>query len=116
MGLLVLIGWATRREQLKSVLPGLVTMKVNTALELLALGAALFALHRRTRGWRNVLWTSAALVVLLGLLVQAEYLLGVDLHVDNLLFTDRASDPLPRPSRPGNDLLLYHGCRVARAA
>src|SRR5690348_8275131 len=43
VGLLVLIGWAFDIPTLKSVLPGAMTMKPNTAVSVLALGLAMIA-------------------------------------------------------------------------
>ncbi len=45
VGFLVLFGWATDIASLKSVLPGLVAMKPNTAVALALAGVSLWALR-----------------------------------------------------------------------
>jgi PAS domain S-box-containing protein len=81
---------------LKSVLPGLATMKANTALAFILAGASLWLLQTlspasgrdgRGRGrTRRVAQVCAIIVVLLGLLTLSEYLFGWDLGIDQLLF------------------------------
>lgn len=90
VGLLVLIGWAFAIPVLTSVMPGLATMKPNTALGFILAGSSLALAGRggsqRRRGSQIAL---ACLAGLLGLLTFAEYLFTVDLGIDNRLF------PLP---------------------
>jgi PAS domain S-box-containing protein len=86
----VLYGWAFRVEILKSVLPGLVTMKVNTAL---GLGFAGLSLWLQLPGQGRSITTYcarffASLVVLIGAVTLAEYLFGTNLGIDQLLFSD----------------------------
>ena len=83
VGLVVLAGWALKIEALKSVLPGLASMKPNTALGLVLAGIAL-ALRQRS-GLR--LGCAAAMVVLGGLSL-AQDVSGADFGVDQLLFRD----------------------------
>ena len=82
---LVLLGWAAGVETLKSLLPGLVTMKVNTAgcLLLLAVGVA----ARR----RGVTIGVVALVVAITAGTLLEYAAGLHLGIDELLVDDPAS-------------------------
>lgn len=87
LGGLVLLGWVFDVTRLKSVLPGLVTMKPNTAAGLVLAGVALAALAEpRSRTLRRAAQVCAALVIVLGLLTLAEHLLGWDLGIDQLLF------------------------------
>ena len=83
IGLLVLAGWALKIEALKSVLPGLASMKPNTALCFVLAGIAL-ALRRRS-GLR--LGCAAAMFVLGGLSL-AQDVTGADFGTDQLLFRD----------------------------
>ena len=107
-GLLVLIGWTFGVDTLKSVLPGLATMKANTALCFLLAGAALLLLRpgavaaasdprnesaNGTDGGQRppLQWagTAAALVMLLVAgLTLCEYVTGADFGIDQLLFRD----------------------------
>lgn len=90
----VLVGWALDSPALKAVLPGAVQMKPNTALALLLAAAALWMLrslgssapHRTFRIAQGL----GLIVALIGLLTLGEYLFGLRLHIDQLLFVDRA--------------------------
>jgi PAS domain S-box-containing protein len=88
----VLIGWAFDLATLKSVLPGVVSMKANTAAGLILLGAALGLLGMaRAHPWaRRLSQACAGGAAGLGLLTLGEYLLGWNLHIDQLLFTEPA--------------------------
>jgi len=90
LGGAVLIGWLFEVEFLRRPAPGLVAMKFNTAGGFLATGAALLALRAAPLGSRRrVLGLAlAALVATLGALTLLEYLAGVDLGVDQLLWMD----------------------------
>jgi PAS domain S-box-containing protein len=88
IGAVVLLGWALRIELLKSLFPGFVPMKPNTAAALGAAGlsVALLAPEPGGRTARLVARILAAGVVLLAATTLAEHILGSDLHVDELLF------------------------------
>ncbi|MBI5684193.1 MAG: PAS domain S-box protein [Verrucomicrobia bacterium] len=103
VGLSVLAGWLFGVDALKSVLPGLPTMKTNTALCFLLAGVALVLCSRRreeagTSSKRDASASSrrrlqagmaAALVVLLVAgLTLAEYITGANFGMDELLFRD----------------------------
>ncbi|MCX7192328.1 MAG: PAS domain S-box protein [Proteobacteria bacterium] len=87
LGVIVLLGWALDIATLKGVLPGLATMKANTALCFLFLGASLFSACRvqESLQWRAVQLVLAGIVILLGVLTLAEYLFVVDLGIDQIL-------------------------------
>ena len=88
-GVLVLVGWALDLRVLKSLFPGLVTMKPNAAVCFVLLGAALIVLSRERTGWqRRARRALATAVVLIGALTLAEYVFAVDLRIDQLLFSD----------------------------
>ena len=82
---LVLLGWAAGIETLKSLLPGLVTMKVNTAACLLLLAVGLAVRRRR------VTMVVVALVVAITAGTLLEYAAGVHLGIDELVVDDPAS-------------------------
>jgi diguanylate cyclase (GGDEF)-like protein/PAS domain S-box-containing protein len=87
---LVLYGWAFHVETLMSVLPGLVTMKVNTAMGLAFSGASLWLLLPEDSGTRrkSIARFLALLVVLIGSATLTEYFFGLNLGIDQLLFND----------------------------
>ena len=102
IGCLVLLGWAFDILILKSVLPGLVTMKANTALGFALAGVSLWLLQseQADRRTRRIAQACAATVALLGILTLSEYLFGWNLGIDQLLFHDlQTMDPIT--SQPG---------------
>jgi len=101
LGLLALVGWVFDIPFLKGVFPGLAQTKPNTAIGLLALGIALLLTTsnpspRRQRLARPL----AGLAILIGAATLAEYLLGRNLGVDQLIFRDVSAIPTAHPGRP----------------
>jgi hypothetical protein len=90
-GLLVLGGWFLDLPTLKSVLPGLATMKANTAVGFVLMGAGVVLLHRAAR-WPTYGCGLAA--ALLGALHMAEFLLDKDLGIDELLVRESSASVL----------------------
>ncbi len=100
-GCLALIGWSFRIEVLKSVVPGMVTMKANTALAFVLAGTVLWLQRSRSGNPAiTALARACALaVVLLGSLTLVEYISGRSLGLDEVIFRD-----VPSPvatSHPG---------------
>lgn len=101
IGLVVLAGWILGIQSLKSLNPGWVTMKANTALALILTGAALFfsaiaPQHRQLRRSCMLLSLFAGLIALGN---AGEYLTGQNFGIDELLFKD---DPNPvSTAQPG---------------
>jgi signal transduction histidine kinase len=96
LGLMVLLGWWFGIPAFKSVLPGSVTMKANTALCFVLTGLSLFlvASGKPDRGWKKSVSTACAGgAVLISLLTLLEYALGWELHIDQLLAGDLALSP-----------------------
>jgi len=120
-GVLVLVGWALDLRVLKSLFPGLVTMKPNAAACFVLLGAALIVLSRERTGWeRNARRALATVVAVIGALTVAEYVFGIDLRIDQLLFTEPG---LASPQPPGRmafataaSLVLLGGAIASRGA
>lgn len=79
---LVLLGWAADIELLKSVVPGSVAMKANTALGLMLLGLALVACLSPTRRAQAASGVLSLLALLLGAATLLQYLGGFDLGID----------------------------------
>jgi PAS domain S-box-containing protein len=91
VGGLVITGWIFNIPLLKSVLPGAVEMKANTAVGLVLAGCALFILADRPSPLLQRLAQALALAVgALGLATLGEYLFGWQLGIDELLFRDTA--------------------------
>jgi PAS domain S-box-containing protein len=88
VGAIGLAGWILGVPAFKTVFPGLVTMKVNTAICLILLGAALLLLEKEPPlpVPRRMAQGLAAFVVLVGLLSFYEHIFGWDLRIDQLLF------------------------------
>ena len=100
-GIAVLLGWAIDNPLLKSVFPGLVTMKANTAAGIMLAGMALVLLSREKVGppTRFCVAALALVIVVLGLLTLVEYFLGWNLGIDELLVRDAI--PSAGTSQPG---------------
>lgn len=89
IGLVALVGWLGDWPLLKSVLPGSVEMKANTALGLMATGGALWMLdHRRSSIFYITGQVLALFAVVLGLATLGQYLFGWRLGIDEWLFVD----------------------------
>ncbi len=93
VGTLAMLGWLLSVSMLIRILPGLATMKPNTALCFVLAGMSLGSIQLSSgdadeRGWRYVLVARvlSGMVALVGLLTLAEYLLSLDLGIDALLF------------------------------
>jgi len=94
VGLAGLAGWVFQIEILKAVLPGLVTMKANTAACFVLIGFSLWWLGAHGKPSRSVSrWiakAAAALVSAVGLLSFMEFLGGWNFGIDQLLFVETA--------------------------
>lgn len=93
IGTLVLLGWLLDVSLLKSVLPGKVAMKPNTAICFVLAGASLLLLglapgQQRvvSASRRRAALVCATLAAAIGLATLCEYSFKVNLGIDNLLF------------------------------
>ncbi len=102
-GLVLIGGLVFDQSLLRSVIPGAVGMKANTAIGLLSLGSSLLWLvdagassHRRAVGVCLAVFPG-----LLGALVLGEHVFGVNVGIDELLFIDREgrANGVPDPGR-----------------
>jgi PAS domain S-box-containing protein len=122
LGATVLVGWMLDITALKSVLPGLVTMKANTAIGMLLCGSALALLSRGkiTKQIRLSTAVMAVVVIAVGTLTLGEYLFGWELGIDQLLFHDAANPT--GTSQPGQMspatafCFLLAGCSLLMAS
>ncbi len=94
----VIAGWALDLDALKTVLPHRVSMKANTAFGFLTCGLALLGVIQQTR--QSLMWARvlAAFALSLGVLTIAEFTFSVQLHIDELLFSDPVQ--IINPGRP----------------
>ncbi len=89
LGVLVLIGWAIDLPTLRSVVPGSVQMKANTAITLIAASASLMLGTLSTTPTRARLADVLALfVIAVGAATLAEYAFGWNLGIDELVVRD----------------------------
>jgi PAS domain S-box-containing protein len=89
VGAVVLVGWWLGIDGLKSLVPGLLTMKVNTAIGFVLIGLGLI-LRATPEGTRLHRWSVApvAIAIALGASVGSQYLIGRDLGIDQWLFRE----------------------------
>lgn len=90
-GLLVLGGWIFGIPILKSMLPGFVEMKANTAIGFILAGTSLSLYHQGPK-WHKVSLICTLPLLAIALLTLGEYLLHVDFHIDEWLFNDLNND------------------------
>lgn len=90
VGILVLAGWMLDSSTLKSIYPGWVSMKPNTAVGLILGGVTLVLLTVGKKSPQIRRWAAIPSVatVLLGSLTLLQYFIGVDLGIDQFLFRD----------------------------
>src|SRR5260221_4766242 len=93
IGCLVLMGWMFDIPFLKSILPGLATMKANTALAFILTGLGLWIGNddQASQRQRRLVQLCALIVLGIGLLTFSEYVLRRGFVLDPLLFQDTAS-------------------------
>src|SRR5688572_1733962 len=101
MGAVVVLGWILDVRILKGFLPGLISMKINTAVGcvLAAYGLSRTARERVERRDVAVAAACAAAVCALGALTLVEHFPAVDLGVDQALVRDAREDG--NPGAPG---------------
>jgi PAS domain S-box-containing protein len=108
IGCIVILGWIFDVQLLKSILPGLVTMKANAAVCFILGGFSLFLLQQRgaeltARNHQKIanclIFSCSFLIILISLLTVVQYSFNVDLGIDQLLFKD--SSTLTGAGTPG---------------
>jgi len=87
IGGMALLGWLLSVDSLKSVVPGQITMKANTAVCFLLAAGALASLSRPAGSAARRAGAGAALLMsAIALATLAQYVLGVNLGLDQALF------------------------------
>jgi len=86
IGAMAMTGWVLGVDFLKSVVPGLITMKANTALVLMLLGTSLYVTAAGADRYRHVARAAELVAFALAAAVFSQYVHGHDLGVDLLLF------------------------------
>lgn len=93
IGCVVLLGWILDITALKSILPGLVSMKANTSIALILSGLSLWLWHAEDNRRKSSFYLSqvlAIIVIVIGFLTLIEYGFGWNLGIDELLFKEPA--------------------------
>jgi len=90
VGVVVLAGWALDIPLARSVVPGTISMKANTAVSFVLAGMGLWLVTGGRAGQRAYLAGRllGLAVAAAGILNLGEYAFGVDLGIDQLLFID----------------------------
>ena len=101
VGCAVLLGWLLDINTLKTVIPGLASMKVNAAISFVAAGGSLWMLQGAARS-RPARWVGMLLalgVVVISAATLAEQISGADLGIDEILIHD--DSPISSNLDPG---------------
>jgi hypothetical protein len=82
--LVLVVGWGFGVSWVRTVLAGAPYVRVNAAIGLMVLGAALWP----NRRWRRFAAMAGGLAALIGVLTVVEYAFGVNLRIDELAMRD----------------------------
>jgi len=90
LGVMVLLGWIFGIESIKTLSPGFVSMKANTALCFTLCGAGLLIGYlSRPRAWKkNCTTVLSSIVIFISVVTLLEYLTGLSLGLDQPIFRD----------------------------
>jgi PAS domain S-box-containing protein len=114
-GLIVILGWVFNLPALKGLRPGLVEMKFNTAACFLAVGLATILVSCGSPGsiFRKIGYVLSGLTALLAGLTFLQYVVKIDLHVDQLFHRDDPNEV--GTTSPGRMALVTTVCFVLGA-
>lgn len=96
LGLIVLTGWHSHNVALIQIRPQFMPMQYNTAIGFLLSGLTLLALDNRQP---RLALVCAAMVMALGVATLFEYIIGVDLGIDQLLMQHYITVKTSHPGR-----------------
>jgi PAS domain S-box-containing protein len=88
IGAMVFVGWLFDIPHLKAIHAD-ITMKANTSVSLMLGGLALFLLSSNGEASRRIGLGGAVVCGLIGLLTLSQHVVGWNLHIDQLLFTEQ---------------------------
>jgi PAS domain S-box-containing protein len=111
IGVAALLGWILGIETLKRVHPDLVTMKANTAICLILMGAAVWlSSEEQPQPFRlHLARILAFVIVIVGALTFSEYVFGVDVGIDQVIFQEShesAGQSIPGRMGPASALIF----------
>ena len=104
LGVSVAAGWRFGIEPLKSIVPGLSTMKFNTAVGFVTVGIGLALAGAERRPFRIVGAGAGIFVLMLGAITVLQYLIDADFGIDQLIVHD--GGVLSGSGHPGRMSLL----------
>ena len=89
-GCLVLAGWIFNIPSFKSVLPGIITIKFNTAVCFILSGIALYLMEARSSSQfqKNIASVCSWIVLIIAILNLSEYIFRFNLGIDELLWRE----------------------------
>lgn len=101
MALLVLVGWGTKVDALLSIVPGMPTMKFNSALCFLFSALCLLFYEPSGGGLAKTSLLYALASIAIGFTTLLQYVFDVDMGIDQAFITDYVSQSaqLPHPGR-----------------
>ena len=107
VGAAALVGWAFDLPVLTSIVPGLSSMKANTAVAFILAGVSLWLWDAHSKNGVLIGTACATVVATIGLLTISEYLFRWDLGIDQLLVRGPAAAVgTPFPGRMGLNTAL----------
>lgn len=100
LALTVIAGWLFDIAMLKSIIPGFIYMKINTAICFLFSGILLMCL--KMGKWNNVCRLGSFFILAFGVATFSQNIFSYNLGIDQLLMTDYEAikNGLPYPGRP----------------
>ncbi|GLX81025.1 PAS domain-containing hybrid sensor histidine kinase/response regulator [Thalassotalea eurytherma] len=100
IGLVVIYGWYTHNETLIQINQAFVPMQYNTALGFLALGLGGFFMNKQ---YQRALYVVGSFLLLLGLITLSQFILGINLGIDQALMEHYINVRVTHPGRMAPD-------------
>lgn len=97
LALTTLVGWWIRSPRIVQIIPGAAPMQFNTALGLLLAAAGFLGLTWRKK---NLTLVTGLIVMLGGVAILSQYLLNIDLGIDQLFIIPFTAVKTSHPGRP----------------